>query len=319
MNSDTSADGSLLQDIPAWKKSLKITGWIAFSLFCLTFFTLIKFPDAKLKGYIQGSIANALSPYGISLMAEKSEIGIFLGLSYKMSGVTLLAPNTDTPIRIENLEVSPSFIKLIFGKLGGSLWLQNGKGKLKGSFSLTNSPTGGDIGLDLTASKLDLGKLGVLPLLASLQGGAILDGNIEFSGDINKPSSLNGKFDLKIADLAVDNQQAGFLTIPSIKVKESILDILITGGKVTLKSVKIGKSIASGDDLVASGTGDITLGKSIDSSTLNLKAKIALSERVGKAFSILDALWAAGKQSDGSYSLMFSGPLMSPTTTPATN
>jgi hypothetical protein len=61
----------------------------------------------------------------------------------------------------------------------------------------------------------------------------------------------------------------------------------------------------------------VVLGRNWQYSTLNLRADFSLSQNVIKSFVLIDALLSAGKKPDGSYSYTISGPLYSPTPTPA--
>jgi hypothetical protein len=100
--------------------------------------------------------------------------------------------------------------------------------------------------------------------------------------------------------------------IPKIAVSESVADVTFGKGKATLKTVRIGKTGNTAEDLRGTVTGDLLLAKSWDSSTLNLKIRFSLAESILKSFMLLDAILGAGKQPDGSYAFNLTGPLSAP-------
>jgi type II secretion system protein N len=300
------------EPLPRSKKILRTAGWVAFGLFCLTTFTLMKLPNEPIKSLIDGYISSALAQKGVSYSANEGKISFFLGLSYQMKDITLNFPPPAPPVRIEAIEVSPSLLGLIFGRTSGSVEIENAGGSLDGSFSMKNS--------NLTASfkskKLNLGKLGVLPLFANIQGSGVLDGSGAIEGDTNVPSTLNGNIAMALSQVAIDAQSIAGFPIPKINISEIKTDVTLGQGKAILKTMQIGKPGNPSDDLTGTITGDITLGKQWASSTLNLKIKFSLSESLLKSFMLLDAILGAGKQPDGSYAFSLTGPIEAPMPTP---
>jgi type II secretion system protein N len=293
------------------RRTLGILGWVSFGLFCLAIFTLLKLPDDRIRAYVQGMIAAQLAPKGISFTAEKGYISIGWGISYVMKEVTFIFPPPQAPAKLDKVTVTPSLLPMVLGYQGGSFALYQGDGKLSGSFSMK----GTEMSASLDAKQVDLGKTGALALAAGIKGTGIVTGSLSFSGDSSIPSTLNGEADLSLSKVALDPQTIVFINVPRISISEGKIEISAEKGKATIKSLRLGKA-GSTDDLQGTASGDIMLGRTWDSSTLNAKINFKLSEPLMKAFILLDAFLGPGKQGDGSYSLTLTGPVTAPNPVP---
>jgi type II secretion system protein N len=290
---------------------LKNIGWTGFGIFSLLLFTLLKLPEDRIKNYVQGMIASFLAPKGISFSAEKGYISVGWGISYVMKDVTLNFPPPDAPSHVDKISFTPSILPMILGYQGGSLWMYNGDGKLHASFSTKDTQISGTF----SAKAMDLGKIGVLPLAAGIRGTAVVTGEGSVSGDFALPSTLTGDVDLNLSKVVIDQQSIMGFSVPRLAISEGKIELNSDKGKATVKTFRVGKP-GSADDIQATGSGDVVLGRSWDSSTLNGKVNLKLSESVMKSFILIDALLGAGKQGDGSYSFQLNGPLTAPNPVP---
>jgi type II secretion system protein N len=304
------------------RKILRIAGWIGFALACLAAFTFLKLPEVRLKNYIQGMLAHELGGRGITYTAGRTSISMFLGVSYKMRDVTLNFPPPAAPVHIDQIEVSPSILSMALGRMGGKLWIHDGDGSLKASFSARQTKTALEASASFKTRKLDLGKLGVFQHFAGVKAGAVVAGEGSVSGDLNTPSSFNGSVRLDLSKILLDaqtltiNSQLGPmpLTLPRVEITEGTIELAIGQGRAQVKTLRLGRPGATPEDpLTGTVTGDVVLGKQWESSSLNLKTQFKLSEAMMKAFVLIDAVLGAGKQADGSYAFDLSGPLTQPT------
>ena len=293
-------------------KTISIVGWTALTLACLIFFSIMKLPESKLKALIQGTLSSTLSAQGIQFTSAESDLSISpLGIRYFMKGVSLKKPPEERGLVLETVKVSPSILSMIAGKLGASFAVSQGDGSLTGSFSGKNS----DVFLSFNASGLNLGKMGVLPFLAGIQGTLNLEGSGSVSGDFADPKSLNGSIKLNLSKIVFDAQSIQGFAIPKLSISEGTLEFEINQGKVSLTTVKIGKP-GSADDLIASASGDIQLARVMDSSVLNIKTKFSLSQNITKAFVLIDAILGPAKQAGGGYAYTINGALGAPNAIP---
>lgn len=296
------------------QRAIKIAGWTALGLVMLVFFTLLKLPESRIKNLVQGYVSVALAERGISYTANQTELSYWLGVTYTLSDVTLNLPAPAAPVHIEKMEVSPSLFATAWAALrkkpgaAGSFWIGNAGGTLKGTFAMGDT----DVHVSYKASKMDLGKLGVLPIAAGIQGGLIADGSGTLDGALNNPSSWDGKVQLDLSKIVVDAQSVQGFTLPKLSISEGKIDITIEKGKAEIKELKLGKAGNKADDLNAVVTGSATLGRFMNGSTLNLTAKFGLSENLMKSFSILDAILSQGKLADGTYRYQILGPVAGP-------
>jgi type II secretion system protein N len=299
-------------EIPRSQVILKRAGWAGFGLICMIFFTIIKLPEDRLKGFIEGNLSNLLAQRGISFTSNESKISYFLGVTYSMKNVTVNLPSTTVPIHIDRLQITPSILSSIIGRFGGAFIIDNGDGNLTGSFSTKST----NIDVYFKAKKLNLGKLGVLPIAAGIQGSAILDGTGTVSGDPAVPSTLEGNINIILSKIVIDPQTISGFAIPRLGISDGVADLNIDKAKAVIKTFRLGKPGNAADDLQGTVTGDISLGRSWEASSLNLKTHFGLSESIMKAFVLLDAILGGGKQADGAYSFNISGPLENPMPTP---
>ena len=306
------APSQIPEEISRSQKTLRTLGWVALSLFFLMIFTVFKLPEQRLKNFIQGNISSALGNYGISYTATQSSLSYLFGISYKLKDITLNPAPPDPSFHIEALQVSPSLLTMLTGKLGGKVYLENDGGDL--TLSLAMRRNEGSTSFRLKS--LNLGKLGVLLMAAGIKGSLVTNGEGSLSGNFNSPATWSGAINLTLSKINFENQTIQGFNIPAISVSEGTINLEIDKGKAIIKTLKLGKSGGS-DDIVANVTGDITLAKTWEASTMNLKAKFTLSEKILKSFVLLDALLGQGKQPDGSYAFNITGPLNAPYSAPA--
>jgi type II secretion system protein N len=292
-------------------------GWIAFGVLCLVFFTFIKLPDDRIKANIDQMIRSAFADRGIEYSATESQLSLLFGPSYTIQNISLSARGQTAQGHIDRIKISPSLLPLIVGRYGGSIELTQAGGSLEGSFSMSRSK----ISASFQFKKLDLGKLGLLPLLANLQGAALLEGSANISGDVSIPSTLEGKVALRMKQIHLDSQAVMGFSIPQIHISEAMVHIQLEKAKALIQTFRVGQSNGAlaanpDDDLQALITGEAALGKDWYSSTLNVKARFAIAEGILRAFILLDAILGTAKQSDGSYAYQLAGSFMSPVPTP---
>ncbi|MDR3607246.1 MAG: type II secretion system protein GspN [Oligoflexia bacterium] len=292
-------------------KIIKNSAWVGFGIICLILFTLLKLPEDKIRGYIQGSINQALANQGISLSAAESSVSIGLGIGYTMKQVVINFPPPKDPVKVDQITVSPSILSLLTGKLGGSAHLLNKGSELIAHFSFPIQPKPGSQPINLTADahQLDLGALGVFPMAAGVQGSAIVNGNLALEGDLSNPSGLSGHSQLQLSKIVVDAQSVMGFSLPRLAVADGKADVTIDNGKLNIRTLQLGKASNPNDDVHADFTGSATLGRLWPLTTLNMKVDFGLSQNVLKALPLIDALLGAGKKPDGSYSYSLNGPI----------
>ncbi|OFZ17922.1 MAG: type II secretion system protein GspN [Bdellovibrionales bacterium GWB1_55_8] len=296
-----------------FERVLKRVGWISLAFFFLIFFTLLKLPEDRLKNTIQGYLTSMLADQGFSFTAEKSRLSIGLGVSYELEKVTLRPPAPATPIRLERLGVSPSLLPMLFGRRGGRFWMEAGSGKITGSISMRGS----QVSASFDSKDMDLKQLGIPGAFTPVAAEGILSGSGEISGDFGTPASISGKANIVLKKIVIAQQNIMGFAIPKIGISDAIADVVIEKGKLRIQEFRFGREGASPpDDIRVTFTGQITLAPDPLGSTLDLKTRFSFSPAVLRSFALVEAMLAAGKQPDGSYSFLLKGPAYSPTPTP---
>ena len=309
------AEGSTLSQSKT-KKYMKWASWAALTLWLLCFFTLVKLPEAKLTNLIQGHLANALAPYGITVRPEETSLSIFFGLKYKMKKVRLYLPSPAKEALIDEIQLSPSLSSLLLGKLGVDLYLRKDKGDLSATLAMRGKKK---VFVDYNVDQLDLSKLEIMQTLAGFSLNALLKGKGSFSAEMTGPggslngSSFSGSLNLQIKNLLIEAQTlllgGAPFPIPQINLSEANFDFSANNGKMKIKTFKIGRSDKATDDLVTNITGDLTMTADSSNTVLNLQIpQLKASEPLRKKL-LLDFALSRFKQSDGSYSgITLNGP-----------
>ena len=294
------------------RKVLATLGWTILVILSILFFTLLKLPEDRIKNLIQTNISSALAAKGVAFTYDEGSLSVGLGVSYVLKGVTLTFPEPEAPAHIQKVNISPSFLSLVSGKIGGSVRVENGDGYLDATFSLKN--TAGSA--SYRAKSLDLGKIGILPLLSpvNVKASGLLSGEGNLSGDFVVPSTLSGTANLKLEKVIIDQQAILGFAIPKLSISEGNADVSFDHGKMIVKTLKLGKSAA--DDIQATLSGDMSLNKTWDLSTVNFKTRFTLSPTIQTAFVLLDAILGQAKQPDGSYAYALVGPVNGVNATP---
>ena len=307
-----SAEGAEAPPLSPLKKALNAIFWVW--LFCafLLSFTLIKLPQTRVKNLVQGEIAAALAPYGVSFTVQEANLSILFGPKYQMRGVTLGLPPPQAAIVIDELEIAPSMLQMLQLHPGISISLKQGKGTLSGTAWMKQNL----FGIDFLGSALNLKQLGLLQILAHMNGGAVLNGRVQLSGDLQAPTGWTGLTDLKLSGIQLDPQTIGGFNLPALAISEATMDMSINNGKAVARTIKFGKSGNASDDLIASITGDVSLARQIMNSSMNVKTKFRVSDRVKTALPLLDMILQPGKSGDGDYSWQLTGPISGPNTIP---
>jgi type II secretion system protein N len=295
-----------------FRKFTSIAAWTTTGLVSLIIFTFLKLPEDRVKGLIQGNIAAALANKGVTLTADQTSMGILMGPSYIMKDVTLNLPPPAAPAHIDKIEIAPSFSALLTGKLGARISIENGDGKI----FLMGAVRGTKVSVLFEADKMNLGKIGAFYLLSSINGSTTLTGKGSFSTDMDALNETDGELQLDLDKIVIDQQSISGFPIPKLAVSSGRVELDVNQGRGTLKALNIGKKGSSTDDIMANASGDITLGKTLNSSTINLHTNFALSQSLLKSFSLLEAILGNAKQPDGSFSYHLAGPLLAPNPTP---
>jgi type II secretion system protein N len=296
------------------KKWVTRTGWVFLFLIALTWFALVKFPEARLKNYIESQISAVLAQQGYRFQAKSGTLSIGLGVSYRLTQVEITSDrplgDSQSPMKIsfDQVEVGPEIASLVTGKIGGWARVSQGDARLNAHFS---TRTLKEIELNLEVDRLSLARSGFLGVLGGLQADATLQGDIQVDGNLQNLSNLDGKINLTLKQVKIPQQKYSGFDLPELSISEGKILIPIQKGKAKFEQFQIGKS-GSTDDLTAQISGDITLAGALDSSTVNLKANFRPSQKVLQSLTLLESLLANAKTPAGDYAYSIQGPFVSP-------
>jgi type II secretion system protein N len=298
------------------RRMLRIAGWSALALGLLGFFTLVKIPEQRIKELLNAHLANALSGMGYTLTSSESRLTIGFGIRYELEAARLTSGASGQTARFESVTVRPRLLPLLLGKLGATIELREGSGRLHLSVA-GRPPAARSLPLDLSleAESFDFGRAQLGPFLSGVGVSGVLNGKASLKGDFEIPSSLSGTIELKATQLGVEASRIEGFPVPRLSLTELQLDGKIENSRLTLTTARIGKP-AGGDDLSATIRGNLLLGKSWNEVTLDLKTQFKFSDAVKKAVPPLELFLTPGLGADGSYQYSLSGPLSAPNPQP---
>ncbi|MFN7684311.1 MAG: type II secretion system protein GspN [Oligoflexia bacterium] len=300
------------------KKLLPALSWASLFLAVVAFFTLLKLPEQQIGQLLIEKINETLqqSTLALEISAERTRLSLLPLPAVRLEEVTLKARDaTGNPIRAnwKSLRIRPSVLDLILGRLGATIEIQAG---LKPSRLLSASAwsKGSSFSLDLTLNQAELGETGlsILPLFAHISGKIPVSGRVQLSGNSSDLTALSGMIQLSFETVELPAQKISSFSTPKLTIRGGEIRAGIAASKLKIDSFRLGKPAEAGDDLAGTLSGSITLGKTLDSSQMDLKAMLRVSEAVNRAFFIIDAILGVGRKPDGSYSLSLNGPLYAP-------
>jgi len=286
------------------KKTVKGIGLAILFLFFLILFTFTKLPQTKITSLIQGYVQRGLDPYGIYLSDHGRELSVWKGLQYRLDQPTLELAD-QTRIELDEIVVNPDFLALLKGLGGASIDIKQGASMIH----LSGSGRGDQIHATAHLTDVDIGKFGLLSFAGGLKGSGTVSGDAQVDGLLSAPSTLNGEINLTVKRLRLDEQNLMGFQLPTMNVSDGVIHVQIEHGKLVMKNVRLGKNA---DDLQVALTGDVTLNRFVNASTLNLRAVLGLSDKVKQSISLLDSILGPSKQADGKYAYKLTGTLGAP-------
>ena len=198
--------------------------WFGFGVLfigLLIVFTLVKVPQPKIHAWILGTLNQQMNAMGIQASAEEGHIEIGFGLRYEMTGIRLTMVDTQKVLKFSRLEVAPNIIgPLLQGKVGASFRLEEGNGSITGNLKAKGDEFDAEIQFD----SLNLGRMGILPFAAGLDGTADLKGSIALAGSPAAVSGMYGKINLSLAKIVIDAQKFKGFDIPRTAISDALFD-----------------------------------------------------------------------------------------------
>jgi type II secretion system protein N len=311
--SETTLDSEANVDLPKTNRFIIARRVIVF-LTALLLFSLIKLPDTKLKGHLNHFIFQTADRMGYLLSATNSDFRFGLGISYSLKDVTLSMKGSPGVLRLDSVQVSPSFLSLLTGKIGGSVEIQKGKGLISGNIGVRGSRLIADLKID----SLNLSDSPLALYLSDFKIQSRIDGKVTLEGPLDNPSAWNGEIQLKLGSIRAPAQTVMSFPIPEIKIDGGTIQLKLDKGVALIETFHLGTLNKTTDDIAAKITGEIVLKPRIEMSTLKLNAHFSFApEYLDKSeLFLIQSFIASAKQPDGSFKYTINGPLYSPSFDP---
>lgn len=307
--------GSETETASGTQRTMRTIFWVALFFFSLLFFTIFKLPDTRIKGHLNAFISKTLMQAGYTFTANESSLSVGLGIHYTLKGVTI-SPRfqAQSIVKIDTIELSPSLLSLLTGKISASIIAETGKGVLTGNFGVRGSQ--GSLSAEL--KQVNLAQSPLALLLQGLQVSSHINGTINVEGNLQDPRSLQGAVDLSLSKIDLDKQTVSGFPVPRTQISGAKINLVFNQGKVQIKNLTLGSMQNPGDDIAGKVEGDILIQQRLEASGLNLMShfNVAPNYLQNSEIFLVQSFIAPGKGSDGSYRFKIYGPLSAPSADP---
>lgn len=298
---------------PGRRSLLKSAGLWAFAISMFFLFLVLKLPEARIQNLVIAHIRIIAQEQGFLFSAEKVRVGLLLGPALKIYNAEFKAiVNERQVLKVPYLRVRPKLLSLVGSVKKAAITAELLEGELSGTLGASQT---GAVYADLDLDEINLGATNVLRKFLPLDLTGVLDGRIKLDLDGADPTKSDGLIKLAINKLNAPAQNISGFNLPKISISESHLDIAINQGKIEFRQVELGKE-GSQDDLIGKLTGEGTLSRALDRSTINAKATFSLSQGVKQSFPLLEAILGSAKTPDGKYAYRLTGSLSALEPTP---
>jgi type II secretion system protein N len=270
----------------------------------LFFFTLTKLPQARMTNLIQGYVQAALDPFGLYISDRGRDLSFWSGFRYQLTSPTLELAD-QTRIELDEITVAPNFLALLSGKAGAHMTMKQGTSFI----DFDGAGRGDKVNATIQLEQVDIGRFGLLSFAGNIKGSGTISGTVHLDGTLSDPSSLAGEVKLKLKRIHLDEQTLMGFQLPAMNIADGTIEAVIEHGKVVMKNVQIGKAA---DDIQIAVTGDVSLNRSVNASTLNLRAVLGFSDKIKQSLTLIDSIMSAAKQADGRYAYKLTGTVGSP-------
>ena len=285
------------------KYSLFSTAFLVLSFF----FLILKFPEYRLKDWISSTARTVLHPQGILFNTDRVSLSLVFGPRIILENVELKsANNSSQKINFEKVVVRPYLSSLILGNIGFSVSARLSDKSISGSYQQKGSTNS----LDLDLEEIELNQLSLLQHFVPIDVKGKISGQAHLTLNPSAAADSNGEINFLIKKIVIPDQNAWGIQIPRLLINESKILVQVNQGQISLKDVFLGKDKKT-DDLTLAVSGSGKIGKSLESSTMNGKIILDISDKLKGGFPILDALLSSGKTADGKYAFRFFGTLAS--------
>jgi type II secretion system protein N len=176
-------------------------------------------------------------------------------------------------------------------------------GALAGTLDLRPAALALDAGLE----GVDLARWSGLARLAEGAARGRVSGRIALSGDPARPTTLNGGFELRAADLALEGAKVRGIAVPDLHFAELRIVASVTSGRVDLTELA-----ADGRELVVRGEGNLLLRGPLPASLMSLTLTLAPAAGAPDGLRLALNLLPGTTGSDGGRTLRLSGALGQP-------
>lgn len=287
--------------------ALRIAGYIAFFFFAFLLGMYYTFPFDAAKNRL---LFEASKQSKMTITARSLEPNWFTGAVLK--GVKIRRPDLDEPIELSQVRARAHVLQLLTGGQGVTLDVPVAKGQVHADVVKTAE------GIDVVASVREV-EVALVPGLKAMTG-VPLAGALDIDIDMlaaKDPTKSEGM--IKIRGSGLETLKGGTVSgfpIPELTVGNLDWTIPVAKGKATLERLEITGGAA---DIKLDG--EITLGKQLDRSLLNIKSGFKPSPALFKKLPMLEGLlkiprMKRAKGSDGFYGYGITGTIQSPSFNP---
>lgn len=293
----------------------KTAGWIALGFLLLIIFTVLKFPERKIKLLIQNQIIEQAAAQGIQLSYSDSEIDLIPIPRYTLIDASIGSRTQNLDLHFDRLEIEPQILNIILQK--PSAHIQFSEKTSKGAVAFAIASDTFEINANL--EELRLKDVPLQNLAQGIQLDGTLSGKVDLKGNLRDYTSMTGQINLALKQIVLPSQSIMGFPVPEIHASEGKIALQVQNSKATISTFRLGKRAGGTNELYLEAVGEIKLARSLFASTAQLKTKFKPPEVLLEQMPYIRPMIEAAKTPDGSFGFEVTGPISFPRPTPNPN
>jgi len=247
-------------------KKPKWFGYILYFLIITAGFLYLRFPSDVISDYLR----NAVNKPNIPIVLSIDQITPWPTLGLKVDGAEISLKDASAPnlFEAESIIVRPEIWAFVKGSGRYCFQCQAYGGDIKGCVQFRQRAVTPPFYAEMELKDVQIGGNKYLEELAGRRIQGNLTGTLYYSGQANNPISGDGGANLRLLDGAIE-LLLPLLGLDSISFNEIVIDVVLKK-----RMIHIARCDLSGDQLKGKVSGDISLRKQIERSSLNLRGEL---------------------------------------------
>ena len=247
-------------------KKKKWFGYVFYCFMVTAGFLYLRFPSDAIKDYLR----NTVNKQNIPIVLSIEQVTPWPTLGLKVDDAEISLKDTSAPklFKAESLIVRPEIWSFVKGSGRYCFQCKAYGGDIKGCVQFRQSAMTPPFYAEMKLKDVQIGGNKYLEELAGRRIQGNLSGTVFYSGQTNDPMSGDGGANLRLLDGAIE-VLLPLLGLDSISFNEIVIDMVLKKRMITIARCDL-----RGNQLKGKISGDISLSKQIERSSLDLRGEL---------------------------------------------